>query len=377
MSPPPRSGYHAAVVGGIPLAAWLFGCGPRLLEEDLGGLRHLWGTFDSSRSGTARVDLPIEPGETAMLATARVDPPFQVHVRNLYDPGGTSVFSAFEWTGSEFSKSNAAFVADTVSLNWPIVSVDPALVAEDWELEFGVVDANQAYTSRPVTLDVLLKRDADLEHGALSVSIVYVGGLDGDEDLRAAVTDSKPIWTDLYASIGIEVTFAEFVYDTDGLGPPAFGGEPAYVDIAEQTPENTVNLVISEVIEGAGFEQIFGIAGDIPGPLLPTTRSAVQISRSLSAGVDGQFDEEDTRLLAETMAHEVLHFLGLFHPVEATWDAWDVLGDTPECASENECVDGMADNLMFPFPVCGLSCIPQEALTAEQGSVANRYVGVD
>jgi hypothetical protein len=228
-----------------------------------------------------------------------------------------------------------------------------------------------------VTLDVLLKQDPDLASGTLTVAIVYTGGLADDDDLREAVETSKGIWRDLYAGIGLEVEFLEFEFPADELGPPAFGDEPLYVDIAEQTPDRTVNLVISEDIVGEGFDRIYGIAGDIPGPLWPTTRSAVQISRSLSAGIDGEFDAEDTRLLAETMAHEVLHFLGLFHPVENTWDAWDVLEDTPDCTSESECQDAMADNLMFPYPVCGLSCVPQVELTEDQGAVANRYVGVN
>ena len=110
---------------------------------------------------------------------------------------------------------------------------------------------------------------------------------------------------------------------------------------------------------------------------MPTTRSAVQISSLLASGPDGEFNAEDTRLLAETMAHEVAHYLGLFHPVESTWDAWDVLSDTPECQREGECVDELGDNLMFPFPVCGpSSCTPQDRLTDQQAGVANRYVGV-
>lgn len=353
------------------------GCGPSFLEEDLDGARHIWTRLSSSNGGTAQVKLAVEAGESAMLATVRVDPPLQVHFRSVREPGGDEIFGAFEWNDSPYSKTNAGFVADVVSLNWPVGDEDPDLGPGRWDFEFGVVDADKQYTSAPVFLDVVLKRDTTFASGELEVSIVYTEGLDREEGLRAAVEEAGEIWRDLYADVGIDVSFVDYAFPDDALAPPAFGEEQAYVEIATDTAPRSVNLVISERIEGEGFDDIFGIAGDIPGPLIPTTRSAVQISALLAAGVDGEFDAEDTRLLAETMAHEVAHYLGLFHPVESTWDAWDVLSDTPECDSEGECAEVLGDNLMFPFPVCGpVACRPQDGLTDEQGSVTNRFVGV-
>ena len=111
---------------------------------------------------------------------------------------------------------------------------------------------------------------------------------------------------------------------------------------------------------------------------MPTPRSGVLISADLAAGPNGEFSPEERRLLAETMAHEVGHYLGLFHPVETTWETWDVLDDTPTCDDEFECVEELGGNLMFPFPVCaGFTCTPQENITEDQRTVLNRYVGVD
>ena len=285
------------------------------------------------------------------------------------------MFRAFEWNESDHSKTNAGFVADVVSLNWPVDETDPPLVDGRWDFEFGVVDADQEYTSASILLDVLLKPDETFDSGRLQISIVYTESLDSDEGLRAAVDEAKELWRDLYDQIGIEVAFVDYAFPDEDLAPPAFGLEQAYVDIATDTAPRSVNLVISDSI--VGYDDIFGIAGDIPGPLIPTTRSAVQVSALLAAGADGVFDAEDTRLLAETMAHETGHYLGLFHPVESAWDAWDVLTDTPECDTEGDCVEELGDNLMFPFPVCGpVTCTPQDGLTIQQGSVANRYVGV-
>ncbi len=351
------------------------GCQQRFVEEFTeDGLRHLFTRTNSKTSGTAVVKVPLEPGETAMLATASVDGAYQLHFRSVRDSYGFEVFRAFEWNQSPYSKTNAGFVADTVSLNWPVAAGDTELIPGRWELEFGVVDAAQRYAGQPVFLDILFKQDGDLSGGSIDVALIYTGDLIEDTGLVEAVDEARGLWRDLYARAGIEVSFQEYRYPAGDLLPPAFGEEEAYADISASTPTRTLNIVLSERVQG--YDDIFGIAGDIPGPLMPTTRSAVQISTLLAAGPDGQFDSEDTRLLAETMAHEAAHFLGLFHPVETTWDAWDVLDDTSECERESRCVDQLGDNLMFPFPVCGpVACTPQDTLTGEQSGVMNRYTG--
>jgi hypothetical protein len=363
-------------VSSVSLLLVLAGCSKGFLEEELAGMRHLTTRLNSNVGGTAQIKVPVLRQDSALLATAQVDPPLQVHFRLVEDARGSEVFRAFEWNDSPYSKTNGGFVADVATLNWPVHEDDPGLSEGKWRLEFGVVDGQQRYTAAPIFLDVLLKDDDEFDSGELAVSIVYTEDLEDDDSLREAVDQAREIWRDLYAELGLDISFESYGFPAEDLEAPAFGSERAYIDIAGDTEPRSVNLVISDSIEGVD-EEIFGIAGDIPGPLVPTTRSAVQISSRLAAGTDGEFDDEDIRLLAETMAHEVAHYLGLFHPVEATWDAWDVLEDTPECDSMGECEGDLGDNLMFPYPVCirGV-CTPQDMLTDEQASVVNRNVAV-
>ena len=111
---------------------------------------------------------------------------------------------------------------------------------------------------------------------------------------------------------------------------------------------------------------------------MASTRSAVLVNLALSSGPDGKFDEVETRILGETMAHETGHYLGLYHPVESTWNRWDALPDTPDCNREADCQDAFAQNLMFPYPVCGItSCTAQSDLTPDQAGVVHGHVGVD
>ncbi len=340
-----------------------------------GGIRHSSTRLNSNGNGTGKLKIEVRPGETAMLATASVEPGFEAHVRRLVDPFGQVLFNAFEWSSTSFSKTNAAFVADTVTLNWPVTAFDAPLTPGKYELEFGVVDTTSAYTAQPMFFDAYFKSDESFTDGILQVAIIYAGGLDDDADLRTAVDEATAVWTELYTPMGIRLQFEEYTYPVGNLQPPAFGTDPAFSDIAGVTADRAVNVVLVNQIDA--FEEILGISGDIPGPLLATTRSGVLISATLSAGIDGEFDAEETRLLGETMAHEASHYIGLFHPVETTWDAWDILSDTDECGSEPACVDDLGQNLMFPFPVCGsATCAPQDAITPEQAGVLHRYVGV-
>lgn len=354
----------------------LTGCKKGFVEEYIEGLRHLETRTNSQRNGTARVEIEVLPGETEVLVTAEVPEGYRTHVRAVYDPNEQVVFQAFDWTGTEYSKTNAGYVSPTVTLNWPVSEDDDELLPGPYTFEFGVVDEGEAYQSQPVFFDALLKADDEFDEGDLRIDIVFIDGLEDDDDLRDTVDTAIGIWEGLYGGIGIDIDVEQFAYDESSLAPPAFGDAEAYTDLATVTRFRAVNVVLAPSIES--YEQIFGIAGDIPGPLIATGRSAVLINASLSAGADGRFSAEETRLLAETMAHEVGHFLGLFHPVETSWEQWDVLDDTDECETELECVRDLGNNLMFPFPVCaGFTCTPQNDITDAQADVAHRYVGVE
>jgi hypothetical protein len=92
-------------------------------------------------------------------------------------------------------------------------------------------------------------------------------------------------------------------------------------------------------------------AGGIPGPLglHGTGSSGIAIATDMMTG--------DPERLGRTLAHELGHFLGLFHTSEADGSVYDGLQDTPECRVDrdlngdglepSECADAGADNLMF------------------------------
>lgn len=101
-----------------------------------------------------------------------------------------------------------------------------------------------------------------------------------------------------------------------------------------------------------------GFAASIPGPngVSGTAGSGLVISVDSHLSRDGT--TVDAVLMGETIAHEIGHQLGLFHPTESDGLSFDVLEDTPEChldrdldadgeVSAEECLDAGARNLMF------------------------------
>ncbi len=107
---------------------------------------------------------------------------------------------------------------------------------------------------------------------------------------------------------------------------------------------------------------ILGMDGTIPGPgFLHGTRASGLIAQMASYGAeyDGlSSDETDRLILAVTLAHEIGHYLGLYHLNEYDGSAHDPLADTPACLasddadgdgtlSPTECRGKGADYLMF------------------------------
>ncbi|MCA9567982.1 MAG: hypothetical protein KC656_09070 [Myxococcales bacterium] len=364
------------------MRAWLVllaGCGTQWAESTDGGWRILETTLRSNASGNIRVEVRPDAGETAMLATfLPMEAERRSHLRYL-QVGNYVPYRATDETAvtNPFNRSSAAFVTPVTSLNWPIQDTDGGLLPVKHKLTAGIVDTSSTYTAGTANVSVVFKTDPDPSGGVLHVNLVYGGDTGQDPAIVAATQAAVEVWRSTYRSVGIELELLEYTVEHGSLSAPSQGSAVEYSEIARTTRLGAVNIVLLENI--VGFEGALGFAGNIPGPLTPSPVSAVAVDTTLSAGADGTFDDNDIRLMGETIAHEVGHYLGLYHPVEGSWSAWDNLDDTPDCTSSQECTATLGDNLMFPYPVgCSAQngCDPQETLTPEQGAVANHYTGV-
>ncbi len=130
-----------------------------------------------------------------------------------------------------------------------------------------------------------------------------------------------------------------------------------------------VNVFLVQSVDGA-----LGLAGGIPGPAIAhgTRLSGVAVSLGLL--------RDDPEFLGIVFAHEIGHFLGLFHTSEFRGSTIESLDDTPVCTPNNdadrnrtlapdECQGLGADNLMF-WAASG------DVLTSEQRAVVARSMAL-
>ena len=118
----------------------------------------------------------------------------------------------------------------------------------------------------------------------------------------------------------------------------------------------TLNLIIVQQILIADGN-VLGVSAGIPGPagLHGFATSGVV----MTAAVLG-----DPEIGSQTMAHEMGHFLGLYHTTEVDSVMADVLDDTPECPADAwqqqniPCPD--VQNLMFPYAHPGADITGQQ-----------------
>jgi hypothetical protein len=349
---------------------------PPPIEGEQDGLRTLHATRTSDGSGFFEVDFEVG-AETSMLITLDPQSPYLAYVRNVYGPDGSLVIDGESWSQGDESLVGGVYIDVVSSLAWPLLSED-TLAPGTWTVEVGVTDVDGFFVSgATVAFEAQLKTDDDQNDGRMGADIVYVGPVIDDVAARIAIEEAVVYWQDIYASIGIELVPEYWELEgPDTVRPPGDGNAEDYIAIADQTGFRSVNVVVVEDIDSS-LGGLYGISGGIPGPLVATESSAVAVSVLTNAGPDLIFSAEDVRLLGETMAHETGHFTGLSHPVEANLDHWDGLDDTPNCGSTNECEAALGDNLMFPYPVCDGPCTSQGVLSARQGDLVNRYVGVE
>ncbi|NOY27735.1 MAG: hypothetical protein GXP62_17875 [Oligoflexia bacterium] len=323
-----------------------------------------------SQDGIATIDVDVS-GESAFQLTATSGQLLAVEAVNA--PDGSQPLYWDDWSGVNSLTSAVWLEGKDTVLNWPVRQADGNLSDGTWTVDVAVVDDQGYYTDDQVDVVLKLKDDSDLSTGTVNARIVYADGLKQDSVVTAGVQDAVTRWAEIWAPYGInlETSYEDSSFSTDQPFPGE-GSEQAEVSSGANGSEITV--LITETIDGS--TDYYGIAGGIPGTLDYTDHALVIVSWLTNAGGDGEFSDDDIRLFGETLAHEVGHYMGLFHPVETTFDYWDALDDTDDCGGQSACESALGDNLMFPYPVCDwTSCTPQDQLTSQQAGVNQRYTG--
>ncbi len=326
----------------------------------------------TDQSGIVTVDVEVGSKMKAFLITATAND--YPALETIRDPDGNVIVRWQEWYSSSESLTDAFFPwSTTMALNWPVRSSDVALYEGTWEIDVGVVDGGGRYQSgQNVDITVQTKTDGNMGKGTVKATIVYASS--ADAAVVSATEQAVGIWEDIWGAYGLSLEIDYLDSSLAGNVPDPSTGSSEITAQSERGSNSDVTVLVGEQVSGVGG--IYGISGGIPGTLIAAPTSAVAISWLTLSGADGAFSDEELRLFGETLAHEVGHYSGLFHPVEDGFQYWDAIDDTSHCTSMGACESDLGTNLMFPYPICDwTSCTPQDQLSDGQVGVSQRYTG--
>jgi hypothetical protein len=239
--------------------------------------------------------------------------------------------------------------------NTPDLELEPgfwALRLEGYTLDRGASGAAAEPYAGRVHLRVLFMREPAPAEGRIDLTLHFTGG-DGltastapeHSGLQAALT----VAGELLAPAGLElgdvsyVDVAELGLSTVVLDEGCEGGDLDTLLSSSSVDDEGVHLFFVERFQclsgGIDVGQgLGGMAGGLPGP--PFVRGSLRSGVVVATGLF----LNDPPQLGATLAHELGHFLGLFHTKENDLfggpDIYDVISDTPDD-------EGAADNLMF------------------------------
>ncbi len=331
-----------------------------------------------TNNGIATAEVEIDSDATTFLVTAKAwKSNVMIAVETIRRPNGSVTLDWMDWYyENTYLMAGIWPRAQDVVVNWPVRAEDPPLTGGSWEITFAAVNANFQYLDN-IEIDLLIqtKADDDFETGAMNVVIAYAEGVSSIPGVEEGIERGVERWREVWLPHGLFLNERYIEVNIDKDMAFVGNGDETFDHLSQQIDDDEVLMIIGESIGG---EQLYyGVAGNIPGSLIDSPRSAVQISWLANSGLDGDFSDDDIRLMGETMAHEMGHYMGLFHPVEIEFNAWDAASDTPQCASANTCEAQLGDNLMYPYPVClsSTACIAQEEITTIQAGIAHRYTG--
>jgi len=161
-----------------------------------------------------------------------------------------------------------------------------------------------------------------LVDGVLDLNVFLATGLGIPASAAPTQTRLQAILGEVDRILGFQgLTLGEIAYYV--VDDPAFdnvsGGElPSLLRTSDEAADTRLNLFFAQRVLGGG---VLGVAARVPGPALGGTRAS---------GVVVDYDFGGASTAGSVSAHEICHYLGLFHTVESN-GAHDLIDDTLEC----------------------------------------------
>lgn len=356
------------VTGGMMVTA--YACTDKAVEEDIG-------TFTTDTGGlTGEIPVEIPDGASSALIYCG---PFGYDLLGtaweIKKPDG-SLYYTHEFHEQHTAEAMRVGVHDDMVPILMPVSPDHDITAGAWSVNVWVA-AGKAPVD--VSCSAVYRTGSVAESGTIDINAVFVGaGLTADdakgsESFATMLEELGSIWAGGGLSVG-SVSYSDF--DGNASKFSILDSSSSELGQLFETGEDgpALNVFFVEEITASDGATIVGLSAGPPGAATigGTSKSGMAIT-SLDL-------EESPAYVAQILAHEGAHFLGLFHTSEKDGSAHDPLSDTQQCTSDSnsdgviapsECEGAGGDNLMFWAP-------PETAtaLSADQSWVLRRNPAV-
>ncbi|MFN3201286.1 MAG: hypothetical protein ACE366_22995 [Bradymonadia bacterium] len=323
-----------------------------------------------------RFDLPftVEDDTSAYMVVPFSEDGTQVDPRGIALPSGEVI----NFRGGNAFQRATAQLFGTVS-----PTVVPATRAYADQLESGehtfIINSNSArmcyYT---------LQESSPGTRIDFNVYLVGIGrtadNAPNDPDMQAVFAQFESV----YAPAGIEIGEIRYI-DVVGEDAQRFQVIRSQGDVGEvlkltELPGDTLddalslNLVFIRSFALPGGGGVLGISQGLPGP---AGLHGAQTSGVVFTGefIGSRFQERGGQVVdgnvftGNVLAHEVGHYIGLFHTTEQNQQTTDPLADTPDCRNAgfpNDCPD--RNNLMFPLAGADNSIVTEDQASVIQAN---------
>ncbi len=300
----------------------------------------------------------IETGNSGVLVWISGNDDNMIFPSRIVNPEGTEVYNyqADAQNGAINDDFDFHFLPDA-SLGLFIPNT-PRLSASvgPWSIEINSISEGNELSL--MQFDRPERQDGDPPNSIpINIWLIHVAGVDAEN--AGVNTEFKPVLNAFRQSLetaGVTVDTMNFI-DASSENRQRYGvvdGMAEYREmlaISSMVDNNWPNVFLVKNFSG-DLAGILGLASQIPGP------PGLQGTGFSGVAVATDYYEYFPRIIGLAMAHELGHWLGLFHPTEYDGHFHDALDDTPECVAEldgnsdgrvdnQECAEHGENNVMF------------------------------